>query len=180
MSKDDDNLTFLQRMRRLASILRSSETGPLIVAGDVVAMAARWHDFQADAGGLNACAACRKHLGHPLSWFERRHYAVQLFGRDVRNWMSHGLAVWLYGKAVDAGTGTHILSTDQVKSVKVALLHAFREKRSRGLPVNQDEAEPVVLGVIGRPTPRVVRCVECAKKEAEITSLKERLAQYEN
>lgn len=139
---------------RLRSALAASDTGPLVVAADVMRLANEWDSYKAEAGGASCTAWLRKNVskGRGLPFFAARDAAVQKLGESVRRQLHHEVAVWVVG------------STPEAKWKDIVTALTFARKRNAGSALTKPMAVRVVRGIIGgQAKPRKVACDRCAK-----------------
>lgn len=155
--------------KRVRAALAAGDTGPLVVAADVISVAGDWERHREETGGLSCTSWLRKEFGpgHNLAWFTRRHEAVLSLGESVRRTMHHEVAVWI----VDA------VPAD--KHAEVVMAVTIAAKKQHGVPLTPPQARRIVCPLIGKVRGRKPACIECAKHEREIARLRALLAGLE-
>ena len=147
------------RSRRWSAALAASDTGPLIIAADVVQLAGEWDDYKREASGLSCTAWLRKTLGRGrgLAWFETRARAVEKLGESVRRTLHHEVAVWTVNNA----------PPPTWKAIVEALM--FARKKNGGNALTLVQAKPIARQILGiNASPRRVSCMRCAKLEERL------------
>lgn len=91
-----------ERVKRIASVLKASDSGPLLVAEEVEKIAGEWPSHHEAEGGVSFPQWIRSTLGrsYSLGYFQRRRRACDLLGKDVAVRLHHEAAVTLLGVAL--------------------------------------------------------------------------------
>jgi len=145
------------RITRWKAALRSADTGPLVIAEDVLQIAGEWERYRVEARGLDCTSWLRKELGRgrSLAFFERRAHAVKVLGEACRRVLHHDVAVWIAGRVRDP---------EAVQRVMWALMRAT--KKQGGNCLTPAQARPIVLATLGiERAPRTIGCARCAELE---------------
>lgn len=84
--------------KRWAKALRDSNSGPLVVSREIVALAMKWDSFpKVETKGLDASQWTRAHLGQYIKWFEDRASVAERImargGDAITSW-HHETAIW--------------------------------------------------------------------------------------
>lgn len=88
--------TLADKAARLRKPFQDAASGPLIVAGDVMAIVENWSEYKEEAGGIEASSWVRQTFGRQVNirWFQRRREAVRRIGEHARRTWHHDAAVW--------------------------------------------------------------------------------------
>jgi hypothetical protein len=156
--------TLREKAREWRNSLKEVHTGPLIIASDVVALAAEWDRFKDEAEGLTINGWLRRELGRSarLRYFELRHRAVQELGESIRRTIHHDVAKWI----VNSVASCHW-------AILVKMLQKARIENGHNA-LAFDPAQRLVLRIIGR-TPKTRTCSKCIELQARIEILEEQL-----
>jgi hypothetical protein len=131
--------------------MRSASTGPLVIAGEVLAVVAEWHRYVEEADGMdpNSWLKAKLGAGMDLGYWRRRAEAVRLLGEGVRRTMHHEVAVWIAGGAVP----------DHRKKDAVSILNEERARRG-DVVLTIGPAMLVVRRMLGREANKQA-CARC-------------------
>ncbi len=146
---------------RMKAAVSNGATAPLIVAQDVVQLAAHWDEYKQEAGGVE-CTTWLQSIcggGINLSWWSARNEAVERLGESCRRTTDHHVAVWAARKLDD-------------ESIRRAALILRREqKQNHGVPISMMMARRVFRaeGLIGKVKHR--HCERCRLLEKTIREL---------
>lgn len=147
------------RMRRVRESMRDTACGPLIAAGEIVAIANAWPSYKKEAGGRSLPAFLTKELGkgYTLSYFQRRHRAVQRIGEHARVTWHHAAAAWASECVKDELT---------LKRLDKAVGEAYR-LNSRN-PISVQSVHRLARKIIGRlgKVRTAVPCERCERLNA--------------
>lgn len=142
------------KAKNIQRVLASSDTGPLLVARDVVALAAGWARYEAEAQ-MSAKQWIKQNLGRELRFFVVREKAVDKIGEHARRCLHHDVAVWVSQNVPD----------DKLTEVMRALMAAKRN--NGGNCVQLRAAVNICNSVMGvRVFPRAPGCSRCRMLEA--------------
>ena len=151
------------KARRLSAALKSSDTGPLVIAQEVMDLAADWREWEKEASGMTADGWCRKALNHPLKFFQRRAYAVHDLGPASKRMLHHEAAVWLCEKQLPEDVKREAMKRAVSKS-RQENGHALNLSALKRLLVYGDNP------LLGR-TPRGTVCAGCVMLEIKVEQL---------
>ena len=153
-----------QKAKEFRQALAQVDTGPLILAPKVIALASEWSEYEAEVEGLAINGWLRRELGagKTLAWFKRRAEAVDKLGESVRRTLHHEVAVRILG-TVPENRWAEI----------VAALQRARLKNGH-CALSPKQADKVIRELLGR-APQVKICARCSALEAEIEALKAKL-----
>ena len=133
------NESLSDRAKRLRKALSDADTGPLVIAAEVVALSTEWPRYEAESGGKSVSHWLKKVLGpgKDLSYFAKRHEAVRILGEASPRTFHHEAALWAANNVVsglkDAGR-------------RVFLEKCFAAKRSNGHnPVTKAQAKRIAV-----------------------------------
>ena len=89
--------TLSEKLKGWKRVMSARSSGVLHISIEICEVARNWEAYKDEAEGLTANEWIRKYLDKSISFFERRAEAVAFLEReDVRRWMDHEVAVWLY------------------------------------------------------------------------------------
>ena len=154
MMNANDNLSARVSHWRVA--LAASDTGPLVIAAEVVRFSNEWNVYSDEAGGGSCTSWLRKTLGNGrgLAYFEVRDRAVKKLGESVRRTLHHNVAVWIVNNAPEPTW----------KACVEAL--TFSRKKNGGNALTMQQARLVLRPILGiQVKPRGVTCARCARLE---------------
>lgn len=158
--------TLSEQAKRLAGVMKTGSTGPLLAAREVVAISKRWESLRAEAEDVECTTWCKATLGFPLSWFAVRFDAATAIGAGhaFRSW-DHEAAVWAYRRfGEDRG---------QLQRLDIEVLKALRARD------NIPPTKPIVVNLaksIGLYKTRHRKACNCAEYLATIDELRKQLA----
>lgn len=158
----------LRTIREIAEVCRSSKTGPLQVAGRVIALSERWEkDGFHVKTAMDFATFLREHMGNNVDvrYFTVRHDAVKQFGLRQACMMEHQGAVWLFNRR---------LGGDEEKQVIRQVAHVFKEQND--MPLTLQQLIGVYNKLFGDRPKRAKSCSDCKKKDAEIAQFRAELA----
>lgn len=162
----------LRNIREIVEVCRSSKTGPLQVAGRVIALSDRWEkDGFHQKTEMDFATFLREHLGNNVDvrYFTVRHDAVKQFGLRQACMMEHQAAVWLFGRR---------LGGDEEKQIIKKVAHAFKQQNDN--PLTLPQLKGLYKNVLGDQPKRAKSCSDCKKKDVEIAQLRAELAAMMN
>jgi len=142
---------------RWKAALRASDTGPLVIAQDVVRIANEWDKYRAEVGNVDCTTWLRRELDLPLDFFLRRAKAVERLGEACRRTIHHEVAVWLSNRLKD---------DELIKKAMWALMSETKKRRGNCLTL--PKAQLVVRKALGiKPTlAKAVACTSCVRMRA--------------
>ncbi len=144
---------------KFKAALRDSDTGPLVIAQEVMRIEERWPEYKEEAGDIECTTWLARELGpgRDFAFFQRRAKAVEKLGESCRRKLHHEVAVWLANLKNESA---------QVKVAFVALISATNKQRGNCLTLSQ--AKPIVRKALGvKAGPRAVKsCERCARLTA--------------
>lgn len=145
----------LARASRWRSALADAATGPLVIASEVMQLAADWESVREEAAGLDCTTWLRKQFGagNSLAWFEVRARAVEKLGEACRRTIHHSVAVWVANNVPEG----------HVQAVKLMLMR--EAKANGGNPLTLRMAQPRVREITGRSEPKKKTCARCQELE---------------
>lgn len=155
------------RANRLRKPLQDAASGPLVIAGEVMAIIENWADYKDEAGGIEASAWVRQTFGRHVNvpWFARRRAAVQAIGEHARRVWHHEAAVW----------ASEHLSAEELRAVDAAVLRST--KSNGGVPLVRSTVQRLASKQAKvdriRKAPRT--CASCAALKARCLLLEEAL-----
>lgn len=145
---------------KIRRYIGAGANGPLVAAGDVIALADRWDDYKQEADGLTftqwivgVCGA-----GKDLGWWERRQRAVERIEgtrRDgsARRKLHHEVAVYVAENVAD----------EHLEEVRRMLYTSV--KNNGGVPLTPAQAKRRIAKIVGsKPSAR--QCSRCRRLEA--------------
>lgn len=150
---------------RLKTALTDAACGPLMVAGEVVKLAAEWDTHKEEAGDISPTAWLEKTFGagKDLAWFQRRADAVEKIGEASKRTWHHEAAVW---------------AASQIRDPKhlTALATKVMEQRKRNgsNPLTLQQVKLLATGIAGR-TAQARGCRKCEELKKRIAELEEML-----
>ncbi len=147
-------------IKRWRNALRQHDTGPLVIAEEVLLLGKNWENYADQVNGQSFASFIKTELNKPLRYFRDRAIAVQKLGEDCRRYMHHQVAVWLSGK---------LESEDEIKRATWALRSATKKMGGNCLSLAQ--AEPIVYRALEQH--RVVKpkiCTRCLELEKILES----------
>lgn len=146
--------TLATRARRLKQAMQDSASGPLLVAQEIVAIAANWSSYREEAGGVSCSSWCEKIFGQNLAFFQRRYEAVRRLGEDSRRTWHHLAAVWACGQTDDD------LALQRLHRL---VLRARLDNGHNALSAGQ--VQRLAPQVFGKVDPKPVVCARCKRLE---------------
>lgn len=156
------------RAARWRSALSNADTGPLVIAAEIVALAENWKAFKEEAGGLS-CSGWLKAVfrnGRGLDWFARRHAAVLMLGEAVRRTLHHDVAVYVMQN----------VTPEHRDAVKLMLIRECRSQN--GQPLSPAQAKARIAKIQGAVTNvRRHGCARCAQLEEALSAAGLRIPQ---
>lgn len=149
--------------KRLRATMNASASGPLMVAGEVVEIAANWDNFRSEADGKDCTTWLRSEVGPGcgLPFFEARHRATVALGRQNAQRLHHEAAVWLVGNV-----------PEQYRLPVMSDCHKlYRDpKRNNGACVTRAQMKRIADKVMERvPQHRV--CERCKRLEEQVRQM---------
>ncbi len=153
--------------KKLRETMAMVDTGPLIMAAEVIQLAKDWDQYQEEAGGISVSQYLTGELGSKkkgLDYFNRRQLAVNALGEDIRRTMHHEVAI----------TVAQTVPKDLHEKAKAALTEAYIKNRS--CPLSPAQAQPIINKILGRNPMHRVGCQKCVALQAEIDKLRFQLA----
>ncbi len=147
---------------RTRAAMAASDSGPLIVARDVMAIADNWERYKEEAGGLD----CSRFLtstfgaGRGLAYFANRVEAVAFIGESARRTLHHQVAIYILNN----------VSKEFVAEVLSALTR--ERKKNGGNALSPAQAKPVIEAITGTKQRAYRTCSKCVKLEAELAKLR--------
>ncbi len=141
--------------------LSDAASGPLIIAAEVLAVAERWDDYKAEAGGSTCPAFLRDRLGagRDLAFFMRRADAVARLGEHTRRTWDHEAAVW----------ASQVTKDDVTRARVVKAVDAYRVEKNNGNPLTLAQVRDVAKPILGRSTAKSARhCERCDRMAAAL------------
>jgi hypothetical protein len=151
--------------KRFRDAMSNADTGPLIIASEVVELSEKWDDYRAEAGNLKFTAWLTREMGSQgrgLGFFKKRHEAVIGLGEHIRRSLNHEVAVYIWNSVPE----------DKKLNVVDALTQAYA--RNSKCPLTYGQAAPIINGIVGKAKQHKV-CHDCVQKDYEIVKLKEML-----
>jgi hypothetical protein len=132
-----------ERATKWQQAMRNADTGPLVIAKEVLTVVNHWDKFKADAGGLDVGPWLGKVFGagRKVKYWSTRAEAVDSLGKSVRRFMHHEVAIWVH-QTVPA----------QHRTKFVKELAAARNENG-GNPVSKMQAARLYRQVFGVATP---------------------------
>ena len=148
--------------QRWASQLKTSASGPLLIAEEVVGVGERWEEYAGESGGLSFTGFLRRACGagYTLAYFRRRADAAKKIGRNMAGSLDHHVAVWILGHVPE----------DQLFRVKSELDRLRKE--NHGNPITMSQARPRLTALLGLPRVAAKRegCGRCKTLEAALVA----------
>jgi hypothetical protein len=147
--------------KQIKSAMEHSDTGPLVIAADVVKLAEKWKDYKEDAGKLSCAQWLTRELGNKkrgLAYFRARHRAVEALGEESRRMLHHEMAVYIVNN----------VPKEQWDEVKETLYKKC--VRNNHCPLSPGQARPLIYKIVGHVPGR--GCSRCAMLEAELRRMK--------
>lgn len=156
--------TLRERAKHFRKALAQVDTGPLVLAPEVVELAERWGEFEAEADGLSVNGWLRRELGNgkTLAWFKRRAEAVEKLGEASRRVLHHEVAVYVLQSVPSA-----------LWELVVTALAKARLKNGR-CALSMKQAERVIREIVGH-SPQKKVCARCLELEAKVAMLEAKL-----
>jgi len=147
--------------KQIKSAMEHADTGPLVIAADVVKLSENWKDYKEDAGKMTCSQWLTRELGNRkrnIKYFTARHRAVEALGEESRRMLHHEVAVYIINN----------VHKDQWDEVKETLYKKC--VRNNHCPLSPGQARPIIHQIIGHVPGR--GCPRCAMLEAEILRMK--------
>lgn len=144
-----------EKASRWKTAMRDRDTGPLVIAKEVVELAADWESYRQEAGGLDCTTWLRTQAFRPgegLAWWRTRADAAVALGEASRRYMHHDVATYIY----------RTVPKDKWDEVKMALMRGAKEQN--GMPMKLTQARRVIGTIIKRKSVKRA-CVRCAELE---------------
>lgn len=146
-----------QKVSRWSAAMRSADTGPLVIAQEVVAVVDSWDVYKHEAGDITAQSWLEAKVFRPglgTRFWRTRARAVEHLGEAVRRTMHHEAAVWVVESVPE----------DQ-RSALVFRVH--QESKRISAPVPRSTVQRLYRAMAGvKPKPKT--CGECARLRAKM------------
>lgn len=142
------------RAARWMAAMRSADTGPLVIADEVVSVVDEWSKYQAEVGCVTADAWLTKtfRVGLGVTFWRRRADANRILGEGIRRALHHEAAVWIV-RSVPADVRGRVV------------FEAFKLKKRQDAPVAKNQARRLYREIGGvKSAPKT--CGECERLRA--------------
>jgi len=145
--------------------MKHGDTGPLVIASDVMSIAEDWDRFKEEAGGLTFSQWITREMGNKqrgLAFFRKRHEAVQKLGEDIRRTFHHEVAVYVVNSVPE--TAWFAIKSE----LRLACI------RNSGTPRTMGQARPIINKILGRVAQQKT-CANCDALARRVAELEARL-----
>lgn len=152
--------TLSERAAGWRRAMQDADSGPLVIAKEVIEISENWESYKAEAQGMTINGWLQRTFGkgRTISWWAHRDEAVEALGEVSRRTFNHEVAVWLVG----------YVPADKLSEAKFAIMNGRKKNGDNCLTIHQ--ARLIIERMLGA-TKEPRRCAKCAEKDDRIAEL---------
>jgi hypothetical protein len=146
--------------RRLRATMNASDSGPLLISGEVVQLSLNWENYRRQAEGRSCSRWLRDEIspGRGLYWFQARNTAARAIGSSAHR-LHHEAAVWLVSSVPE---GYRIAVISRVNAL-------FRGKNN-GACITKGQVTRIAAEV-QKKVPQARVCARCKRLAEQIRQM---------